>query len=194
MATEATNDAINQHLHYIATYTADGIIFHARDMVLSAHSDAAYLNASKARSRAGAHIMLSENVSVPKYNGPVLTIAQIIKCVISSAAESELAGLYICANEMVPLRQSLLEMGWPQPRSPIKCDNSTAIGVSNETIIPCKTKSMDIQFHCIRCRYAQGQFRYFWSPGLNNLEDYSTKNHPPIYHPFQRKIRQIALY
>ena len=39
---------------------------------------------------------------------------------------------------MVPLHQALIEMGWPQPRSPIQCDNSTAIGVANETIIPQK--------------------------------------------------------
>ena len=57
-------------------------------MVLSAHSNATYLNVSKARSRAGAHIMLSEDVPIPKYNRPVLTIAQIIKCVMSSAAEA----------------------------------------------------------------------------------------------------------
>ena len=114
-------------------------------MVLSAHSDAAYLNVSKARSRAGAHIILSEDVPVPKYNGPVITIAQIIKCVMSSAAEAELEGLYICANEMVPLRQSLIEMGWPQPRSPNQCENSIANGITNETIIPYKTKSMDMQ-------------------------------------------------
>ena len=147
MATEATNDAIHQLLDYVATYPSYGITFRASDMVMSAHSNAAYLNVSKARIRAGAHIMLSKDVPVPKYNGPVLTIAQIIKCVISSAAEAELARLYICAKEMVPLRQSLIEMGWPQPRSPIQCDNSTAIVVANETIIPRKTNSMDMQFH-----------------------------------------------
>ena len=105
-------------------------------MVLSAHYDTAYLNVSKARNRAGAHIMLSEDVTVPKYNGPVLTIAQIIKCVISSAAEAELARLYICAKDIVPLLQQLIDMGWPQPRSPIQCDNSTAIGFTNKTIVP----------------------------------------------------------
>jgi hypothetical protein len=192
-ATEATNDAINQLLDYVATYPADGITYRASDMVLSAHSDAAYLNVTKARSRAGAHIMLSEDAPVPTYNGPVLTVAQIIKTVMSSAAEAELGGLYICAKEMVPLRQSLIEMGWPQPRSPIQCDNSTAIGVANQTIIPRKTKSMDMQFHWLRCRDSQGQFRYFWAPGATNLGDYSTKNHPPIYHIAQRKIRQASL-
>ena len=113
-----------------------------------------YLNVRKARSRAGAHIMLSKDIPVPRYNRPVLTIAQIIKCEMSSAAEAELTGLYICAKEMVPLRQSLVKMGWPQPQSPIQCDNSTAIGAANETITPRKKKSMDMQFHWMRCRDA----------------------------------------
>ena len=64
MATEATNDAIHQLLDYVATYPADGITFRASDIVLPAHSDAAYLNVSKARSRSGAHIMQSEDVPV----------------------------------------------------------------------------------------------------------------------------------
>ena len=66
--------------------------------MLSPNSNAAYLNVSKARSRAGFHIMLSEDIPVPKYNGSVLTIAQIIKFVMFSAAEAELEGLYICAK------------------------------------------------------------------------------------------------
>ena len=97
-ATKATNDAIAQLLDYVATYPSDGITFCTRNMVLSSHSDEAYLNVRKARSRACADIMLSEYVPVHRYNGPVLTSAQIIKCVMSSAAEADLVGLYICAK------------------------------------------------------------------------------------------------
>ena len=89
-------------------------------MILAAHSDEAYLNVSNARSRAGAHIMLFKDPPPPPFNGPVLTLSQIIKFVASSAAEAKLAGLNICAKEMVPLRNSLTEMGWPQPTSPIQ--------------------------------------------------------------------------
>ena len=110
-STKATNDAITQIMDYVATYPADGITFRSSDMIMSAHSDVAYLNFSKARSLAGAHIMFYEDTPTPIYNGSVLTIAQIIKCVMYSAAEAKLAGLYICAKEMVPLRQSLVEMG-----------------------------------------------------------------------------------
>ena len=66
-------------------------------MILAAHVDTGFLNESKARSRAGAHIFLSENESKPKLNGPVLTIAQIIKTVIVSAAEAEMAAICIMA-------------------------------------------------------------------------------------------------
>ena len=55
--------------------------------------------------------MLSENTPVPFLNRPVLTIAQIIKNIMSSAAEAELSGLFICAKAMIPLRNTLIKMG-----------------------------------------------------------------------------------
>ena len=64
-ATQATNDAIMQLLEYVATYPRDGINFRASEMIISAHSDAVYLNVTKSHSCAGAHIMLPENVPVP---------------------------------------------------------------------------------------------------------------------------------
>eukprot|EP00804_Cyclotella_cryptica_P025744 CCRYP_002936-RA/>CCRYP_002936-RA protein AED:0.42 eAED:0.44 QI:0/-1/0/1/-1/1/1/0/153 len=119
-------------------------------MIFAAHSDAAYLNVSKARSHAGAHIMLSEDVPVPSFNGPVLTLSQIIEFFASSATEAKLAGLYVCAKEMVPLRNSLVKMGWPQPKSPIQTNNTTALGVANKTIITHKMKSKDMRLWWLR--------------------------------------------
>ena len=87
-ATEDTASAIEQLLDYVATYPNDGILFRKIDMILAAHADAGFLNESRARSRAGAHIFLSENEPKPKLNGPILTIAQIIKTVMASAAKA----------------------------------------------------------------------------------------------------------
>ena len=67
-------------------------------MVLAAHSDAGFNNESKGRSRAGDHIFLSEDDPEPKWNGPILTIAQIIKFVMTSAAEAELGALFVTAK------------------------------------------------------------------------------------------------
>ena len=124
-ATEATNEAVNQMLDYLATYPNDGIVYRASDMILAAHSDAGFHNESKGRSRAGAHIFLSEDDPIPRWNGPILSIAQVIKFVMTSAAEAELAALYIIAQKLVPMRQTLIEMRWTQPPTPIQTDNKT---------------------------------------------------------------------
>ena len=73
----------------------DGIILRKSDMILAAYEDARFLNESRARSRVGAHIFLSENEPKPKLNEPLLSISQIIKTVVASAAEAELVALYI---------------------------------------------------------------------------------------------------
>ena len=119
----------------MATYPDGGILFRKSDMILAAHVDAGFLNESKSRSQAGAHILLSENEPKPELNGPVLTIAQIIKTVMTSAAEAEIVALYITDRKMVSLRNKFIEMGWPQAKTPIQTDNSKAVGFTNRTIV-----------------------------------------------------------
>ena len=117
-------------------------------MVLWAHSDAGFHNKSKGRSRAGAHILLSENDAMPRWNESVLTLAKITKFVMSSASEAELGAMLITAQEMVAMRQTFQEMKWPHPKSPIQIDTSAAVGVVNNTIVPRKFKTMDRRLHC----------------------------------------------
>ena len=127
-------------LDYCATYLKDGITYRASDMILSGHSDAGFNNESRSRSRAGAHIFLSENDPFPRWNGPVLTIGQIMKYVLSSAAEAETSALFLTAKEMIPLKKTLEEMGWKQPPTPLQCDNTTAVGFTHQTIVSRKSK------------------------------------------------------
>ena len=115
-------------------------------MILCAHADAGFLNETNSRSRAGAHIFLLENDPFPRFNGAIPSIAQIIKFVMASAAKSELAALFVTAREMIPHRQTLIAMGWSQPKTPIQTDNSTAVGVTNKTIVPRRAKMMDMPF------------------------------------------------
>ena len=164
-ATENTDKAVKQLLEYVATYPADGVTYRASTMTLAAHSDASFLTKSGSRSRAGAHIFLTDDDPIPRSNGPVLTMSQIIKFVMASAAEAELAALYLTAREMIPLRQTLKEMGWKQPCSPIQTDNSTAVGFISDTIIQRRIKMIWMRLHWLRCRAAQGQFRFYWDKG-----------------------------
>jgi hypothetical protein len=85
-ATIATEQAVHLLLDYVATYPNDGIIYCASNMILCAHSDAGFLNELQSWSQAGVHIFLLEDVPYPRFNGAVLSIAQIIKFVMASAA------------------------------------------------------------------------------------------------------------
>jgi hypothetical protein len=84
-----------QFLDYMSTMEEAILTFHASDMVLAIHSDASYLSEPNARSRAGSHMFMAGKENIPRNNGAVLNISQIIKAVMSSAAEAELGALFI---------------------------------------------------------------------------------------------------
>ena len=187
---EGTMNRTNHLLDYIATQEDAVLTYHASDMVLAVHSDAGYNNMPKARSRAGGLFFMSNNEDIPPPNGAVLNIAQIIKAVMSSAAEAELGALFINAKEATYIRIILEEMGHHQPPTPVQTDNSTANGVVNNTIQPKQMKAMDMRFHLLRDRMNQLQFRFHWRPGPTNRADYWTKFHPAAHH---KKIRREIL-
>jgi hypothetical protein len=185
---ESTLAKVYQFLDYAATHPDAVVTYRASDMVLAIHSDASYLSEPKARSRAGGHYFMSENSTNPPNNGAVLNVAQIIKAVMSSAAEAELGALFINAKTAVPMRKALEELGHPQPPTPIQTDNSTAYGVITNKIQPKATKAMDMRFYWLKDRESVEQFKYHWAPGKNNYGDYWTKHHPPMHHQMMRSI------
>jgi hypothetical protein len=98
-------------------------------MKSAVHSNVSYLIKPNAHSRAGGHFSLSFDERVPCNNGAILNIAHIIKHVMSSATEAELAALYIMAQEAVYIRIMLKEMGHIQLPTPIQTDNAMADAV-----------------------------------------------------------------
>ena len=100
-----------QLLDYVATQEDAIVTFQASDMVLAVHSDASYLSEPNARSRAGGHFFLTKDDTVMPNNGAILTVAQIIKTVMSSAAEAELGALFINAREAVYTARSWRNWG-----------------------------------------------------------------------------------
>jgi hypothetical protein len=160
-ATVVTEQAVNLLLDYVATYPNDGIVYRASNMILCAHADAGFLNKTNSHSRAGAHIYLSENNPFLRFSGAILSIAQKIKFVMALAAKSKLAALFTTTRKMIPHCQTLIAMGWPQHKSPIQTKNSTAAGVTNKTIVPHRSKMMDMGFWWLHCCASQDQFQYY---------------------------------
>jgi hypothetical protein len=136
-----------QLLDYLAMQEDAVLSYHASDMVLAVHSSASNLSEPKAQSRAGGHFFLSSNTTVPPNNGAILNIAHIIKNVMSSATEAELAGLYIMAHEAIYIRVILEKLGHVQPLTPEQTDNAMADGVINGKVQPKQTKAMDMRLH-----------------------------------------------
>jgi hypothetical protein len=128
---EKTKATIKQVLDYCAMQEKPIIAYKASKMILEVHCNAGYCNEKNSRSQAGGHFFLSNNNKHLPNNGAILTIAMIIKPVMSSAAEAELGALYLNACKAVYLQQIITKMGHPQSQTPIQTNNSMAEGVIN---------------------------------------------------------------
>jgi len=199
-ATEATLTATTRLLNYCATHPNATVRFKASDMILHIVSDASYLSASGARSRVGGYFFMSQLPShsppLPTdpptpFNGPVLVNSTIIQAVLSSAAEAELGALFYNAKDGCMLRNTLADLGHPQPATPIQADNACAVGLANDTMKQKRSKAIDMRFYWVRDRVKQGQFVIYWRQGSNNDADYFTKHHAPSHH---RKMRNRYLH
>jgi hypothetical protein len=67
-------------------------------------------------------------------NGAIHITYTILKLVAASAAEVELGTLFLNAQEANVIHLVLDELGHPQPPTPIHIDNTTMVGIVNNTI------------------------------------------------------------
>ena len=121
-------------------------------------------------------------------NGSIAIIAKIIKNAMASAAEA--GASHVNEKLAVPMRETLKELGHPQPPTPMKTDGATANGIINGTVKQQRSKAIDMRFCWLKDRVQQGQFRIHWAPGEENWADYFTKHHSPAH---QIQVRPCTL-
>jgi hypothetical protein len=161
-------------------------------MILHVIADAAYLVLPNARSRCAGLYFLSDVSTTtppnPRPNGAVHVLCKTLRGVPSSAAEAETGGLFLNAQEAVPIKVALEEMGHPQPPTgtPLETDNSTAHDILTATVRMKRSKAFDMRYHWLKDRIAQKQFQLYWAPGKLNKADYYTKHFPPAHHQAER--------
>ena len=131
---------------------------------------------------------MSSNTTFPASNGAIHNTAQVIKAMMSSAAEVELGALYIDAKFAAPVWQMLKEMEHSQPPMTTQTDNLTAFGIITNKIILKAPKAMDFLYHWLCDREQQQQFRCYWQPGKTNYTDYWTKHHMATHHKAIRPL------
>jgi hypothetical protein len=146
--TENTKKRVNQFLDYMWTHPDAKVCNRASGMILNVHSDVSYLSAPCAPSRAGYHFFLGRlpvDSDPIKLNGAIHITCTILKLVAALAAEAELGALFLNAQEANVLRLTILELGHPQPPTPIHINNTTAIGIVNNTIKCQRSHAMEMQ-------------------------------------------------
>ena len=135
----------------------------------------------KAKSRGGGYFYLSTNANPPTdapHNAPIYCFCQILKNVLASAAEAELSAMFENVMMGIVIRSILLDLGHIQPPTPVRTDNTTALGIVHDTIKQIRSRTMDMRFHFIRDCMLQGQFHIYWDPGKNNVGDYYPPSSP----------------
>ena len=183
--TQQTMQRCKQLLDYLATHPDATVRFHASDMILNIHSDASYLSEKNAHSRACGHFFMGwkpDPTKPIKLNGAFFTLCSILRFVVASAAEAELGALFLNCKQAAIFRVTLEEMGHPQPPIPVNCDNSTAVGIANNTVKRQRSRAMEMRFFWVADAVEQGKYDIKYFPGKENLADYQSKHHSGAHH------------
>jgi hypothetical protein len=170
----AVANARHQLLDYVATHPNADTCYLKSNMILTVHINALYLSEHNTRSRASAYFYLTNKGEKDFNNGTILNLASIIKHVMSLASEAELAVLYYHGYKLaIPIRTILNKMGHTQPQTPITTDNIMTQGLTVGNMTLKASKSMDQQFHWLKCERAQCQVLNLWRCGILNEAGYT---------------------
>jgi hypothetical protein len=174
-----------QLLDYLPTHPDATICFRASDMILNVHSDVSYLSKSNAHSRACSHFFMGwfpKDGDPIKLNGAFFTLCTILCFVVALAAEAELGALFLNCKEGIIFRLTLEELGHPQPRTPVHCNNATTVSIATYTIKWQQSRSMEMRYFWVGDKVAQDAYEIKWHPGQENLADYQSKHHIGSHH------------
>jgi hypothetical protein len=146
---ECTLEKAYQVLDYLAMHPDAMVRFRASEMVMNIHSDASYLSKPQAQSRACSHFFtgsLPTDGKPIKLNGTFHTLCSILEFVVASAAKAELGALFLNCQEGMIFKSTLEDLGHPQPKILVHCDNATAVSIANNTIKRQRSQAMEMRY------------------------------------------------
>ena len=145
--TQRTQTSAHMLMDYLATHPNATLRYHKSDMQLHLDTDAAYLVAPGSKTRVAGYFYLSQRYKQlpstphPPINAPVHIECQLLKHIVSSAAEAETAGIFHNSTTAIPIKNMLEALDHKQHAIPIKTDNSTATAFSNSTLKEKRSKN-----------------------------------------------------
>ena len=80
------------------------------------------------------------------------------------------------------MQLTLEEMGHPQLPTPVHIDNSTAVGIVNNTIKQQRSRAMEMRYFWLLDQQTQKLFHFVYHPGAEIMADYPSKLHTGAHH------------
>ena len=77
-------------------------------------------------------------------------------------------------------------LGHPQPPTPIQVKNTMAIGIVNSTVKQQRSQVMEMRQFWLLNQSVQKYIKFYYQPGLENINDYPTKHHTSRIHKHVR--------
>ena len=84
--------------------------------------------------------------------------------VSNSTAEAEYIVVGSCCAHILWIRNHLRDYGFTLSEIPIRCDNISAIAISNNLVQPRRTKHIDVRYHFIREHIMNGTVELHFVP------------------------------
>jgi hypothetical protein len=97
-----------------------------------------------------------------------------------------LGARFLNAQEAKVFQLVLAELGHPQPPTPIHIDNTTTVGIVNNTIKRQQLQAMEMRYFWLLDGETQRYFKFYYQPGQENLGDYPSKHHTANIHQHVR--------
>ena len=176
--TKNTLEKCYRLLNYAATFPNATITYYPSDMIIIANGDASYNSESNARSRGAVITWCGKLNDTSFHNGPIECISTLLPTIVASAAEAEYGTLFIAGKSLLPLRNTLHDLGYNQPPTILITDNEAAKNIANNTCKIRRSKSIDMRYHWIRDRIELKDFKIVWEPGDSSIADYMSKTQP----------------
>ncbi len=117
-----------------------------------------------------------------KLNGAFFTLCTILHFVVALAAKAKLGALFLNCKEGMIFRLTLEELGHPQPKMPVYCNNATAFRIANNTVKRQRSDLMEMLYFLVCNKVTQDAYDIKWHPGQENLSDYQSKHHTRTHH------------
>jgi hypothetical protein len=173
--TSKTMQQVEKLANYIARFPKGSVIYKTTEMILRAMYDSALRLHGK--HKAGAILYHANKNDPPESIGNIIEVlCKLPPNVVASIAEGEYCSQFLTGQTAYWHRVILERMGYPQPSTILYGDNTTAIGIANDSIKVKKSKAMDNKMHWIQDRTRLKDFSPTHIATELNSADYQTKN------------------